>query len=87
MPQADGRVINEALNTPASTSTATVGSSIVASATAATALTFETLTDQTGATADTSLTAGTYSINLAVKDLTVDGKTYRYFDYAKAVRK
>ena len=26
------------------------------------------------------------TINLAVKDLSVDGKTYRYFDYAKAVR-
>ena len=64
-----------------------MAASTVASATAASGLTFETLTDATGATADTSLTAGTYSINLAVKDLTVDGKTYRYFDYAKAVRK
>jgi len=87
MPQADGRVINEALNTPLSSSTASVAASTVACATAASGLTFETLTDATGATADTSLTAGTYSINLAVKDLTVDGKTYRYFDYAKAVRK
>ena len=86
MPQADGRVINEALNKPLSTSTATVLPSIVSSATAS-GLTFETLTDPTGATADTSLTLGTYNINLAVKDLTVDGKTYRYFDYAKAVRK
>ena len=86
MPQADGRVINEALNTPASTSTPVVAASTIAS-TAATGLRFETLTDPTGATADSSLTAGTYSINLAVKDLTVDGKTYRYFDYAKAVRK
>lgn len=87
MPQADGRVINEALNTPLSTATATVAASTVASTTAASGLTFETLTDPTGATADGSLTLGTYSMNLAVKDLTVDGKTYRYFDYAKAVRK
>jgi arylsulfatase A-like enzyme len=89
MPQADGRVINEALNTPASTATPSVAASTVASATAASGLTFETLTDPTGATADTSFTAGAgnYSINLAVKDLTVDGKTYRYFDYAKAVRR
>ena len=86
MPQADGRVINEALNKPLSTSTATVLPSILPSATAS-GLTFEALTDPTGATTDTSLTLGTYSINLAVKDLTVDGKTYRYFDYAKAVRK
>jgi len=87
MPQADGRVINEALNTPLSTAAVAVVASTVGSATAASGLTFETLTDPTGATADSSLTAGTYSINLAVKDLTVDGKTYRYFDYAKAVRK
>lgn len=87
MPQADGRVINEALTTPLSTATATVAASTVASTTPASGLTFETLTDPTGATADGSLTLGTYSINLAVKDLTVDGKTYRYFDYAKAVRK
>jgi hypothetical protein len=41
--------------------------------------------EPTGATIDTAL-IGTYSINLAVKDLTVDGKTYRYFDYAQPVR-
>jgi hypothetical protein len=86
MPQADGRVINEALNKPLSMSTATVLPSILPSATVS-GLTFEALTDPTGATTDTSLTSGTYSLNLAVKDLTVDGKTYRYFDYAKAVRK
>jgi hypothetical protein len=39
-------------------------------------------TDPTGATADASLAKGTYTINLAVKDLTVDNKTYRCFDYA-----
>ena len=52
----------------------------------ATGLSFELPTDPTGATKDTALTAGSYTINLSVKDLTVDGKTYRYFDYAKAVR-
>ena len=87
MPQADGRVINEALVTPLTSSSAAVVSSTVASTTTANGLIFETLTDPTGQTADSSLNLGTYSINLAVKDLTVDGKTYRYFDYAKAVRK
>jgi arylsulfatase A-like enzyme len=85
LPQADGRIVDEALVTPASTSTPTVATSTVSS-TQATALSFEMPTDPTGATKDTALTAGTYSVNLAVKDLTVDGKTYRYFDYAKAVR-
>ena len=53
---------------------------------AATGLTFELPTDPTGKTPDRSLGVGSYRIDLAVKDLTVDGKTYRYFDYAKAVR-
>ena len=86
MPQADGRVLNEALLTPASKTVPTVTPSTVTPATAATGLTFELPTDPTGATPDTALTAGTYSINLAVKDLTVDGKSYRYFDSAMAVR-
>jgi predicted AlkP superfamily pyrophosphatase or phosphodiesterase len=85
LPQADGRVLNEALVTPASTTTPTVATSTVTPASAATGLLFELPTDPTGATKDTSLT-GSYTINLAVKDLTVDSKTYRYFDYAKAVR-
>jgi arylsulfatase A-like enzyme len=86
MPQADGRVINEALVTPASKSTPTVAASVVTPATAATGLKFELPTDPTGATLDAALPGGSYTVNLSVKDLTVDGKTYRYFDNAKAVR-
>jgi len=86
MPQADGRVLNEALATPASKSTPTVVSSTVTPTSPETGLRFELPNDPTGATADTSLTGGSYNINLGVKDLTVDGKTYRYFDYAKAIR-
>jgi arylsulfatase A-like enzyme len=85
LPQADGRVLNEALVTPMSKSTANVVPSTVSSS-AATGLTFELPTDPTGKTPDPSLAVGSYTINLAVKDLTVDGKTYRYFDYAKTVR-
>ncbi|MDQ2735428.1 MAG: hypothetical protein M3Y55_10660 [Pseudomonadota bacterium] len=85
MPQADGRVVNEALAKPASTSTPTVTASTVAPAAAATGLRFELPTDPTGATADTALGVGSYTVNVAVKDLVVDGKTYRYFDNAKAV--
>jgi predicted AlkP superfamily pyrophosphatase or phosphodiesterase len=86
MPQADGRVVNEALTQPASTSTPTVTPASVTPAAPATGLRFELPTDPTGATADSALSAGSYTVNLAVKDLVVDGKTYRYFDYAKAVR-
>ncbi|MBE7940944.1 MULTISPECIES: alkaline phosphatase family protein [Ramlibacter] len=86
MPQADGRVVNEALVSPAATDTPAVTASVVQPASAATGLRFELPTDPTGATADTALTQGSYSIELAVKDLTVGGKTYRYFDHAKAVR-
>jgi len=85
LPQADGRVLNEALVAPASAATPSVAISTLTPASTATGLLFELPTDPTGATKDASLT-GSYSINLAVKDLTVDGKTYRYFDYAKAVR-
>ena len=86
MPAADGRIINEALTHPASKKSATVAAATVKPASDATGLAFEVPTDPTGATHDGALT-GTYSITLAVKDLTVDGKTYRYFDSARAVRR
>jgi hypothetical protein len=86
MPQADGRIINEALRNPASASAPAVTPSTVTPAAPATGLSFELPTDPTGQTKDAALTQGTYTIELAVKDLRVDGKTYRYFDYAKAVR-
>ena len=79
MPQADGRILNESLLTPASSSTPSVTPTTVTSTTA-TGLQFELPTDLTGATKDPALTTGSYMINLAVKDLTVDNKTYRYFD-------
>ncbi len=86
MPQADGRVLNEALITPAARNQLSVTSSTVTPGSAATGLVFELPTDPTGATKDAALRSGSYSINLVVKDLTVGGKTYRYFDHAKAVR-
>ena len=86
MPQADGRILNEALISPASKSAPSTTATTVNPTSTATGLTAELPTDPTGATPDAALTAGTYTINLGVKDLTVDGKTYRYFDFAKAVR-
>ncbi|SPB18032.1 hypothetical protein NOV72_05231 [Caballeronia novacaledonica] len=86
MPQADGRIINESLQNPPGNASPQVAASTITPPAPATGLRFELPTDPTGATADTSLAKGTYTINLAVKDLTVDNKTYRYFDYAKAIR-
>jgi hypothetical protein len=86
LPQADGRILNEALVTPASKSVPSVALSTLAPGSPATGLSFELPTDPTGATKDATLVAGSYTINIAVKDLLVDSKTYRYFDYAKAVR-
>ena len=86
MPAADGRVIDEALAASPTNVAPTVAASTVTPSAPATGLRFELPTDPTGATADTALATGTYSIQLGVKDLTVGGKTYRYFDYAKAVR-
>jgi predicted AlkP superfamily pyrophosphatase or phosphodiesterase len=86
MPLADGRILNEALAVPASSNTPTVVSSVVTPIAPATGLSFELPTDPTGNTVDTTLSVGSYSVNLSVKDLTVNGKTYRYFDNAKAVR-
>ena len=86
MPQADGRVLNEGLATPATKDVPTVTPSTVTPAAAATGLTFELPTDPTGAAKDTALTKGTYNVELSVKDLTVGGKSYRYFDSARAVR-
>jgi arylsulfatase A-like enzyme len=87
LPQADGRVINEALTSPATRSTPTFTTVTVTPGAPATGLAFELPTDPTGAAKDSALTAGTYSINLTVKGLIVDGKNYRYFDSAQVVRK
>jgi len=86
MSQADGRILNEALVKPNSGTTPTVTPAVVQPAAAATGLQFELPSDPTGNTKDAALTAGSYTINLQVKDLAVDSKTYRYFDSAKAVR-
>jgi len=51
-----------------------------------TGLRFEVPTDPTGGTPDPVFPRGTYTVLLQVKDLTVDGKTYRYFDFARAQR-
>jgi arylsulfatase A-like enzyme len=86
MPQADGRVLNEALARPASSSTLSVATRIVSPDVPAGGLAFKLPTDPAGAAVDTGRSAGTYSVRLVVKELSVDGKTYRYFDSAEAAR-
>jgi hypothetical protein len=86
MPAADGRVLIEALLRSGDAATPTVTTSVIGSATPAIALSFKLPTDPSGAVIDGSLGTGTYSVDLTVKDLTVGGKTYRYFDQATAVR-
>ncbi|GGR23928.1 alkaline phosphatase family protein [Deinococcus ruber] len=84
LPQADGRVLNEALvggenlNYPVQSQTVTPTSS-------ATGLSVARPTDPDGK--DLNLAVTSYSINLQTKTLTQNGKTYTYFDSAAAVRK
>lgn len=87
LPQADGRVLNEALTSPATRSTPTFTTATVSPTAPATGLAFELPTDPTGAAKDAALAGGTYTIALQVKYLNIDGKSYRYFDSARAVRK
>jgi hypothetical protein len=98
MPEAAGRVLDEALIAPRSTSPPVVKASIKDPSafgvpSFATGLRHESLTDITGETParrvagdPEDLTQGSYTIELAVKDLSQGALTYRYFDYARAIR-
>ncbi|MDE1929281.1 MAG: alkaline phosphatase family protein, partial [Burkholderiales bacterium] len=86
LPQADGRILDEALVAPASRSRPRVVARRLHPAADVSGLRFERPTDPGGASADAALD-GHYSAELAVKDLTVDGRTYRYFDSARALRR
>ena len=85
LPGANGRILDEALAKPSQTATPSVASRVMMPS-AISGLAFETPTDPTGASKDIGKT-GSYTVRLAVKDLTVGGKTYRYFDYARVVRR
>ena len=82
LPQADGRVLREALvgdNGPTSVRSASVTSQ------AASGLTLLTVTDLDGK--EVTSTNGTYNITLQTKSLSQGGKNYTYFDSALATRK
>jgi arylsulfatase A-like enzyme len=84
---ADGRVLYESLATSLNTSgiaPSNVSAPLITSSTSG--LTFLSPLDPSGATTDTALGAGSYTVNLMVKKLLQNGKTYTYFDYAKVIR-
>ncbi len=85
LPHADGRVLKEALREETGTPMPTWTSSVIQPANPSQGLRFERASDPTGAT-EGSARNGYYSFDLAVKDLTMDGKVYRYFDYARTIR-
>ena len=84
LPQADGRVLNEAL-TGNDGLTYPVTPQTVSPASAATGLTIARPTDPDGKDVNTAATS--YTSNLQLKTLTQNGRTYTYFDSAAAVRK
>ena len=88
MPNADGRVLYEALKAPPTgTDVLSVTPGALKPASTVNSLRFQLPTDPDGKDVDSGK-SGTYSFDIYVKDVkTSDGKTYRYFDYAKASRK
>ena len=86
MPNAEGRILNEALTRPASTEPVKVKLSILTPKQLATDLKFKSPTDPSGNTPNLKHSRGIYTMNIVLKDLTVGNKTYRYLDYAKALR-
>ena len=84
LPQADGRVLNEAL-TGNDGVTYPVSPQTVTAPSVATGLTVARPTDPDGN--DVNPTVTSYTQNLQLKNLIQNGKTYTYFDSAAAVRK
>ncbi len=85
LPNADGRPLLEALSTNGvPLASYTVNASTVAP-TPASGLAMKLPTDPTGNTIDAG--KSTYTIQLQTKNLSYGGKTFTYFDYAKALRR
>ena len=82
----EGRVLNEALLKPSSNEVARVKFNILTPTKSATDLKFKSPVDPTGNTPYLKHPRGIYTSNLVIKDLTIGEKTYRYLDYAKALR-
>ena len=86
MPQTDGRVLNEGLVKPAANEPMKVRLSILTPKTMANDLKFKSPLDPSGNTPYLKHSRGIYTMNVVVKDLIVGDQTYRYLDYAKALR-
>jgi hypothetical protein len=86
LPQAEGRILNEALIKPASNDPIKVKLAILTPSKIASDLKFKSPTDPSGNTPYLKHSRGIYSMNLVLKELTIGAKTYRYLDYAKALR-
>ena len=84
--KSEGRVLNEALLKPSSNEVARVKFNILTPTKSATDLKFKSPVDPTGNTPYLKHPRGIYTSNLVIKDLTIGEKTYRYLDYAKALR-
>jgi len=85
LPHADGRPLLEALRNGPATSSYQVSSRTIRPKKAATGLAVKLPTDPNGK--DTDPGKSTYAIQLQTKSVSYRGKTYIYFDYAKAVRR
>lgn len=87
LPQADGRVLAEALKAPPPGSEVVNVAPGKLSSTSIDGLRFQLPTNPDGADVDTTK-SGSYSEEVAIKDVkTANGKAYRYFDHAKATRR
>jgi len=84
LPGAVGRPLDEALASGPAVSAFTVTTPVKMPATAATGLVMKLPTSPAGADVDAGKTS--YTIQLAKKQLTGGGKTYTYFDSARAIR-
>jgi arylsulfatase A-like enzyme len=88
LPQADGRPLLEALvSGGANVSDYTATPSVVTSPTQASGITFQLPTNPaTPGDTDTTFTQGKYGVELHIKTLTKGTTSWKYFDFAKAVR-
>ena len=86
LPGTEGRILNEGLIKPAANEPMRVKQTILVPATIANDLKFKSPVDPTGNTPNLKHNRGIYTINVVMKELVVGAKTYRYLDYAKALR-
>lgn len=89
LPEADGRILAEALRSPpaASLVTSVVPGRLATASGSVDGLRFQLPTQPDGKDIDASK-SGRYSVDVYIKDVaTANGKSYRYFDQAKATRR